>query len=164
MTFQPAEQPRKGHLLLYFLLLFKDCYNLLPCFSLHGSHFASILLKLEVPRVEHAILGVTCWARSRIDASPSCHWYYCFSGHITTPWLLVNKTFILFHVCYSIIWVLLLVLVFFCNWLLENKFLPLKLFLPMKFNFYVCSFSQPDEIILDPGSVISVSAIATHQM
>lgn len=42
-----------------------------PDYSLHGSQFVTMLLKLEVPRVKRVTSGVTPWAQSTMDISPS---------------------------------------------------------------------------------------------
>lgn len=105
--------------------------------SLHGSQFATILLELEIPRVEHVIVGRTCWAHSRMDISPFLllMLMILWPPHHTTIFSQSTKPFFsFFHVCYYIISCLLIV---FMLLVLENKFLPMKLFLPMKFNFYV---------------------------
>lgn len=83
---------------IIFWMTFRIDY---PNYSLHGSQFATVLLKLEVPRVWHAILGVTGWAQSRIAISPSCCWCQCVCGQLTTLWFSVNNIF--FHMCYYII-------------------------------------------------------------
>lgn len=42
-----------------------------PACSLHGSQFVTMLLKFEVPKLKYVILGVTCWAQSKIAIAPS---------------------------------------------------------------------------------------------